>query len=245
MDQVRDYLETGPAGTVVRPAPTTVAEADPGRTQVMSRAVPPVEPAPLQAEPPPAEPPPAPASPRRRRGALLPALVAVAAALVLGLLAYAVLSDGESPTDRTSAQPTGTPDRSSASSSPSRSPSRSPSPSPSPSSESPSPSPTPRPTARGMESFIGDYLATVSQDPQAAFAMLTPDFQDASGGLRGYRSFWDTIASADLASVSANPETLTVSYTVEYTREDGSATTDDVSLQLLFDDGRYLIAGES
>jgi hypothetical protein len=96
-----------------------------------------------------------------------------------------------------------------------------------------------------MESFIGDYLATVSQDPQAAFAMLTPDFQDASGGLRGYRSFWDTIASADLASVSANPETLTVSYTVEYTREDGSATTDDVSLQLLFDDGRYLIAGES
>jgi serine/threonine protein kinase len=239
MDQVRDYLETGPAGTVVRPAPTTVAAADPGRTQVMSHAVPPVDPAPTPAEPPP------PAGPRKRRGALLPALVALAAALVVGLLAYAVLSNGDASSDEPSTQATRKPDRSSASSSPSPSPSptsESPSPSPSP---SPSKSRTPQPTARGMESFIGDYLATVTQDPRAAFAMLTPDFQDASGGLSGYRSFWDTIDSADLTSVSADPETQTVSYTVEYTREDGSTTTDDVSLQLLFEDGRYLIAGES
>ena len=29
------------------------------------------------------------------------------------------------------------------------------------------------------------------------------------------------------------------------TREDGSTATDEVSLQLVFEDGRYLIAGES
>ena len=243
MDQVRDYLENGPAGTVVRPAPTSVAGGEPGRTQVMSRAVPPVDPTPAPAATP-AEPPPA-AEPRKGRGALLPALVAVVAALVIGLLAYAVLSNRDASTDQPSAQPTETPDRSSASASESPSPSRSPSPSPSPTSESPSPSPTPQPTAKGMESFIADYLATVTQDPRAAFAMLTPDFQDASGGLSGYRSFWDTIASAELATISADPKTQTVSYTVEYTREDGSTTTDDVSLQLLFEDGQYLIAGES
>lgn len=96
-----------------------------------------------------------------------------------------------------------------------------------------------------MESFIEDYLATVTRNPRAAFAMLTPEFQAASGGFRGYRSFWGTIESAEVISVSADPDTLTVSYRVEYTRKDGSTLQDDVSLRLLFEDGRYLIAGES
>jgi hypothetical protein len=237
MDQVRDYLENGPAGSVVRPTPTTTA-ADPTRTRVMSRAVPPVAPAPPPAEPPPAAGPSRPpAEPRKRRGALLPVLVAVAAVLVVGLLAYAVLSNRDDTTDQTSGQPSGTPDQSSTASSPS------------PSSSSPSPSPSesasPRPTAAGMESFIEDYLATVTRNPRAAFAMLTPEFQAASGGFRGYRSFWGTIESAEVISVSADPDTLTVSYRVEYTRKDGSTLQDDVSLRLLFEDGRYLIAGES
>ena len=228
MSQVRDYLETGPAGTVVRPAPSTVRGADPGRTQVMSRAVPPVDPAPTPAEPRP------PAGPRKRQGALLPALVAVAALLVVGLLAWAVLSNDDGSPDRTSAEPTGSPAASSTSSSPSAT-----------ESASPSPSASPRPTADGMESFIEDYLATVTGNPRAAFAMLTPAFQAASGGLSGYQSFWNTIASAEPTSVSADPGSLTVDYTVDYTREDGSTATDDVSLQLVFEDGRYLIAGES
>jgi len=73
-----------------------------------------------------------------------------------------------------------------------------------------------------MESFIEDYLATVTRNPRAAFAMLTPAFQQASGGLSGYQSFWNTIASAEPTSVSADPGSLTVDYTVDYTREDGS-----------------------
>ena len=230
MSQVREYLETGPAGTVVRPAPSTLRGADPGRTQVMSRAVPPVEPAPTPTEPRP------PAGPGKRRGALLPALVAVAATLVVGLLAWAVLTDDEGSPDQTSAEPTGSTAPRSASSSPSPSATES---------ASPSPSATPRPTADGMESFIEDYLGTVTGNPRAAFAMLTPAFQEASGGLSGYQSFWNTIASAEPTSVSADPGSLTVDYTVDYTREDGSTATDDVSLQLVFEDGRYLIAGES
>ena len=233
MSQVRDYLVTGPAGTVVRPAPSTVRAAEPERTQVMSRAVPPVDPAPTPVGPRP------PARPEKRRGALLPVLVAVAAVLVVALLAWALLSDGDGSTDRTSAEPTGSPARSSTSSSPSESTS------PSAAASASSPPATPRPTADGMESFIEDYLATVTANPRAAFAMLTPAFQQASDGLGGYESFWNTIASAEPTSVSADPGSLTVDYTVDYTREDRSTATDEVSLQLVFEDGRYLIAGES
>jgi eukaryotic-like serine/threonine-protein kinase len=225
MSQVRDYLETGPAGTVVRPAPTTVPDADPGRTQVMPRAVPPVDPAPTPAGPRP------PAGPGKRRGALLPALVAVTAVLVVGLLAWAVMSNGGGSADQASPRPSGTPAQSSTSSAASANAS--------------SPPASPRPTAEGMKSFIEDYLATVTENPRAAFAMLTPAFQEASGGLSGYLSFWNTIASAEPTSISADPRSLTVHYTVDYTRKDGSTATDEVSLQLVFEDGRYLIAGES
>ena len=96
-----------------------------------------------------------------------------------------------------------------------------------------------------MEEFIEDYLATVTEDPRATFAMLTPEFQAASQGFRGYQSFWSTIEDAEPISISADPDTLTVNYQVAYERTDGSDLEDDVSLQLVFEDGRYLIAGES
>jgi hypothetical protein len=76
--------------------------------------------------------------------------------------------------------------------------------------------------------------------------MLTPGFQEASGGLGGYRGFWDTIRSARAVSFNgADPEALTVAYTVDYTRKDGSRARDDVNLQLTYQDGDYLIAGEA
>ena len=256
MGQVRDYLEAGPTGTVVRPAPT--GAADPGRTRVMSSAVPPVAPAPTPAptpaeptstEPPPPTEPPAttepapalapeprqPAGPSKRQRAVLPALVAVAALLVVGLLAWAILSNDDGSPDQTADQPSDTPTPSATSRSPSES----------ATSASPSPSPSPRPTAAGMEEFIEDYLATVTEDPRATFAMLTPEFQTASQGFRGYQSFWGTIEDAEPISVSADPDTLTVNYQVAYERTDGSDLEDEVSLQLVFEDGRYLIAGES
>jgi hypothetical protein len=96
-----------------------------------------------------------------------------------------------------------------------------------------------------MQGFIADYLDTVTQDPETAFTMLTPAFQRQSGGIGGYRGFWDTIERADLRSVSADPQDLTVTYAVEYTRTDGSTAPGNVSLDLAYRDGRYLIAGES
>jgi hypothetical protein len=152
-------------------------------------------------------------------------IAGLALLLVLGLVGWAVLAGGGSSKEPSAQAPSPGPGRSGSS--------------------SPSPQPD-RPTAAGMETFIRDYLATVTTDPASAFAMLTPGFQQASGGIKGYRGFWDTIRSADLVSFStADPASLTVGYTVEYTRQDGSTARDDVSLQLVYQDGDYLIDGEA
>ena len=69
-------------------------------------------------------------------------------------------------------------------------------------------------------------------------------FQQASGGIESYSGFWSTIASATPSNVQADPNAMTVSYHVEYVRQDGSTAADDVTLGLVFDDGAYLINSE-
>jgi serine/threonine protein kinase len=115
------------------------------------------------------------------------------------------------------------------------------------SSDSSSPPTTDGPTARAMETFIRDYLDLVVSDPEAAFEQLTPVFQEESGGLSRYLEFWGNVTSTRVESVSADPESLVVTYS--YTRHEkggGKPIPDDVSLQLeLGDDGGLLIAGEA
>jgi hypothetical protein len=98
-------------------------------------------------------------------------------------------------------------------------------------------------TEDGMTSFIRDYIDTAVSDPASAFDMLTPEFQQESHGLEGYESFWGDVRSAKILSVSADPKTLEVSYRYRYVKP-GGPTVDDVTLQLSYQDGTYLIAGE-
>ena len=233
MAQVRSFLDAGPTGTVLHPAPAAVPIAaaelplESGHTQVMTSAVPPVPSTPSQLLPPPLpsgqpdvaprveRPDPAPS--KRRLGAAT--LLIVGSALLLLLIVLWATSTGDggnNPADDVA-----------------------------PVTPTPSDTAADQPTADGMEQFIKDYLATVTSDPEAAFASLTPAFQEQSGGLDGYEEFWTTIESAHVQSVSADASSLTVSYTVDYTRTDGSEVTDDVTLQLVHRDGKYLIAGEA
>jgi serine/threonine protein kinase len=99
------------------------------------------------------------------------------------------------------------------------------------------------PTEDGMTSFVNDYIDTAVTDPSSAFQMLTPEFQRRSGGLEGYESFWGEVRNAKIESISADPDALQVSYRYRYNRP-GGPTTDDVTLQLVYQDGQYLIAGE-
>lgn len=230
MAQVRDHLDALRRGE----APT----------QVVPVPVPAPEPAPVPVDPPTATPAdehtttragavaPTPRSARRRRSPL-PWLVAAAAALLVGIIAVAVLRDDP---EQPSADPAN------GGSSPSETSSE---PTPEPTEESPTEEATRPPTKREMTSFITTYLSTVTSDPEATFAMLTTEFQEASNGFEGYSGFWGTVESATPRDITADPESLTVTYTVDYVMEDGRQTTDDVSLQLVRQDDSYLIAGEA
>jgi serine/threonine protein kinase len=112
--------------------------------------------------------------------------------------------------------------------------------------ESPSTGESGEPDAAAMEAFVTDYLSTVTSDPNSAWEMLTPEFQDASGGFGQYKKFWGTVESATVVSIEADPDALTVSYTVEYTMKKGEDETrqDDVTLQLEQNGDGYLIADE-
>ena len=72
--------------------------------------------------------------------------------------------------------------------------------------------------------------------------MLTPTFQEQSHGLEGYEDFWDQVRRRS-PSIEADPDALEVSYSYRYDRP-GGPTVEDVTLQLSFDNGTYLIAGE-
>ena len=52
-------------------------------------------------------------------------------------------------------------------------------------------------------------------------------------------------AGADVISAQGDPDSMQISYTVEYLRQDGSKSRDDVTLTLEGTDGDFLIAGES
>ena len=114
------------------------------------------------------------------------------------------------------------------------------------------PTPTPSATedgtaeeAEAMEGFAENYLATVTSEPRTTWEQLTPAFQEQSGGFAGYSSYWSTIAEVEVLDISADPEAGTVTYSVEYTRQNGSTVTDVVTLELRESGDSYLIAGES
>ncbi len=230
MAQVRDFLVAGPQGTTIHPAPAAAAAAAPAAdsTQVLApTTATPVEPAaltpvtpvdPVQAQP----------SDRSRRTSLVLIGGGLAALVVLLLIAWALVTGGgDEPTDSTAPGTVGD--------------------TPSQSEDSESSAPANEPNAEDMEAFIADYLATAPSSPATTFEMLTPEFQRASGGAGGYAGFWNTIESAELLDVQADPEALTVSYTVAYVRVDGSEVTNDVVLGLAFrkNSGQYLIAEEN
>jgi eukaryotic-like serine/threonine-protein kinase len=188
-------------------------EQDQDATQVLSAvAAPPVAPAPPPRPVEPVEPP----SRRRPSTKVLLAGAGVLVALLLAGVLVAVLNNGgSSPKDDTASPPTKQPSTQTAAA---------------------------KPTAAGMESFIRDYVATVSEDPDTSWKMLTPGFQKESGGLDTYRAFWDSATDGRVLDISANPENLSVSYQVHFDNfKNGPGPT---VLDLTFEDGHYKIAGE-
>ena len=223
MAEVRDFLAGSPSAPAPRPPvgqrPAAAGAVAPEATQLISGTAPAGPPPPVA----PIAAPPA-ATERRRHTSLLAVALVVVAVLLVGVVAWVAGSLGDDPDPGARPRPGGT------------------STAGSPGSGSSSPAAA---TADGMENFVETYLATVTSDPQAAWEMLTPGFQDQSGGFGRYQGFWATIATADLISAQADPGTGEITYTVEYVRADGSKTRDEVTLVLEGTDGAFRIAGET
>jgi serine/threonine protein kinase len=158
--------------------------------------------------------------PARRRRSPWPWVAAAVVAVALLVIGYAALTAGGGDTPRAD-QPGATKSPSGGSSQSSK--------------------PATANQAQEMEDFLTTYLATVTSDRKAAWEMLTPAYQDASGGFGSYSGFWSTIESATPSNVSADPEAMTVTYDVAYVRRNGSRTTEHHTLQLVHDGSSYLI----
>ena len=231
MGRVRDYLLAGP--------PTAAEEAAP--TVVLATTAPEVVETAVQPE-----------VPAARRSWLLPALLAVAV-LVIGVAGWLLLRPDSTPT---ADEPSGAD-----SSKPTRSPSSTPSPTPSesetppsstpstaaPSSTAPSSTATEDPPAGGggaaaMRAFVQQYIDTALTDTAAGWEQLSPRFQQEVGSYGSYAGYWDTIESATLRDVKANPGSMEVSYTITWDPEGERGPEDeDVTLGLVENGDGYLI----
>ena len=178
--------------------------------------------------------------PSRTRRFPLGWAAALALVLLVGLGAWLLWpGDGERPDTTAGSQPSTQP---SASQDPAEEPTES--------EEAGETSPEPGPTTGSqpkaeIRAFVQDYFSRVTSDPESAYAMLTPQFQQESGGYERYSGFWGTISSATPYDIQVDLQALTTSYTIDYVTASGRTTTQAVQLQLQRQGEDYLIAGES
>ncbi|WP_156393593.1 MULTISPECIES: serine/threonine-protein kinase [unclassified Nocardioides] len=213
--QVAQFLSAGPSASAPPIPVAAPARPSPASPQT---AVIPAAPAPANqhAAPPPSALPPTPHRRKRSWGAIV-AVVAIVLALA-GVGGWLATRDNDSPSGNASDGSTST--------------------------DTGSESPADEPTADGMSQFITTYLDTVTSDPASSWEMLTPRFQDASNGFGSYTGFWGTVAKASVSDIVADPDSLVISYHVDYTMKAGKNRSDDVQLQLAYQDGTYLIDDE-
>jgi eukaryotic-like serine/threonine-protein kinase len=221
MAQVRDFLDQGHDVTI-HPAPLLLADDDEGTRVLQPTPAEPMAVPPVAAEPRPGSPPAGvPAGPRGR-SPLWPWAAAVVVLVAVGVIAFAALNSGNGGGG-------GSPGAGGPTSS-------------APGDQSSS---TDTPQVTAMRDFVSTYLATVTSDQHTTWAMLTPGFQQESGGFGSYQRFWRSVSSATPSNISADPTALTVSYDVAYVKRTGSHVSDHRTLQLVRSGTSYLIAGES
>ncbi|MCY4728930.1 serine/threonine-protein kinase [Nocardioides sp. STR2] len=234
-------------------SPTAVMAAQQPTEDDVPAAVPAVAPAPAPV-PTPAPTPaptrtPAPSSASATSGRSRLGWVAAVLALVLvaGIGAWLLWPGDEEPSDAGGGGASPGASQDPTSQTPSDSPSDTPSESPS-TSEEPTTEPSPTNAAGGtpaaMRAFVSDYFSTVTSDPEATFAMLTPEFQAESGGFERYSGFWSSIESATPRAIKADPRSLTTTYTIDYVTSAGQTRTEQGRLQLEQQGDSFLIAGE-
>lgn len=102
-------------------------------------------------------------------------------------------------------------------------------------------------TDASVTNFVRTYIAVAPTDQSRAFAMLTPSYQQASGGLSGYSSFWSQVTAVNsigpIQVASPDGQHPTATYTYTYTKRSNAVVTETVTLSLVQSNGSYLIDG--
>jgi len=230
LSRVRSFLAADPGATAAGlppVAPPPAAAYDPSPTAVLSQPLP----AAPSAAPPSSAPPRAPRAAGRRSQRGLLALLAVAAVALVAVVVGILATRGNHQPTAAITGPTGHP-------TPSKTPSQSPS--------SSSTQQAAGPSEAGVRSFVQSYLETAASDPRQAFEMLTPSFQRESHGWYGYDGWWGQVTSIkSIDDIRPVLDPLGVSYLYTYTRRgEGVQKDQPVTLQLVYQDGRYLISGD-
>ncbi|MEZ0051522.1 serine/threonine protein kinase [Mycobacterium sp. MAA66] len=96
-------------------------------------------------------------------------------------------------------------------------------------------------TFDGMRDFVTAYYNDLPANPDAAWAKLDAQYQNTTGGQDDYRSFWASLRSVTLVSVSPR-DASSVTARLRYVRQDGSVDTEDRWLRMALVDGVMKLA---
>ena len=101
------------------------------------------------------------------------------------------------------------------------------------------------PSSAAVEAFARSYVETAASDPEKAYDLLTPAYQQASGGLDGYLSFWSRVVKVEsIDDITADPTGRTVSYRYAYVLKGRGRVSENVRLVLEYGrDGSIRISG--
>lgn len=112
--------------------------------------------------------------------------------------------------------------------------------------QSPSPSATsttavPTSVASRTAEFVRTHYALLPGNTSAAWARLTPRYQEAIGGYGAYQSYWATVASVSVWGIVSDPDNLTVTYALNVRYTNGQVGTETRRAQLVHNGDTFWI----
>ncbi|WP_109210653.1 MULTISPECIES: serine/threonine-protein kinase [Microbacterium] len=178
---------------------------------------------------------------RRRRVGIVAGVIAVVVAAVIAIVLSLDLQPDVAPRAEPTPEPTAvtTPDEESARPTQTAAPAPTPSPSAPPAVEpAPAPAPQVAPEQRVVDTITG-YYAMLPGDRDAAWPLMTADYQvNHAGGRGGYEAFWSQVSEVSVSEVSASsPEQGQA--TVTYRFQDGRVV-EEVTAYRFIDEGGVL-----
>lgn len=109
---------------------------------------------------------------------------------------------------------------------------------------SPEETPAPPPAEQGAEGMLVDYYALVPGDLDAAWGLMTEDYQvNHVGGRDAYEAFWGEVADVEITDVTATGTDAQA--TLTYTFTDGRVVREVTAYRLVDEGGTLKIAASS